>query len=246
MQLLHGAYAAIQKLKGGEATLIHCTDGWDRTAQITGLVQVTVDPACRTIRGFQELVQKEWCDAGHQFAMRCGHIPHAKMDETAPIFGQFIDAVYQLVMNWPDAFQFNEKFLAFILFHSYSQLFGDFLGNCYRERTEKARPPSIWSAFKDLGSTFARGFCNPGFVESLGEIDPCVREYKWSALIFESPLAGCNGELPQFLDLPEAPETPAFVTAIPLAEDESESESEDLEAGLDGGEVVRTAELDDE
>ena len=32
--------------------LVHCSDGWDRTAQMTSLCQLLLDPYYRTIRGF--------------------------------------------------------------------------------------------------------------------------------------------------------------------------------------------------
>ncbi len=53
--------------------LVHCTDGWDRTAQLSGLAQLMLDGRYRTIRGFQQLIEKEWLSFGHQFARRYGH-----------------------------------------------------------------------------------------------------------------------------------------------------------------------------
>ncbi len=41
------------------AVLVHCSDGWDRTAQIVLLTQLLLDPACRTLRGFCTLLDKE-------------------------------------------------------------------------------------------------------------------------------------------------------------------------------------------
>ncbi|KAG8757599.1 hypothetical protein FRC14_001890 [Serendipita sp. 396] len=54
--------------------LVHCSDGWDRTAQITALSQVCLDPYYRTLRGFMVLIEKEWCSFGHKFLDRCGHL----------------------------------------------------------------------------------------------------------------------------------------------------------------------------
>ncbi|SSD59789.1 related to Phosphoinositide 3-phosphatase [Saccharomycodes ludwigii] len=53
--------------------LIHCSDGWDRTTQISSLVQLCIDPYYRTYEGFMVLVEKEWVLFGHRFLERCGH-----------------------------------------------------------------------------------------------------------------------------------------------------------------------------
>ena len=55
-----------------QACLVHCSDGWDRTSQLSSLVQLLIDPACRTMKGFCRLIEKEWCATGHMFAKRCG------------------------------------------------------------------------------------------------------------------------------------------------------------------------------
>lgn len=54
--------------------LIHCSDGWDRTAQISSLVQICIDPFFRTMEGFMVLVEKDWCSFGHKFNERSGHL----------------------------------------------------------------------------------------------------------------------------------------------------------------------------
>ena len=43
------------KQKGG-STLIHCSDGWDRTSQLTSLSQIIMDSEYRTISGFMVCV----------------------------------------------------------------------------------------------------------------------------------------------------------------------------------------------
>ena len=52
-----GAFAA-QCVAGGDATLVHCSDGWDRTSQLCALAQLILDPHCRTIEGFCALIEK--------------------------------------------------------------------------------------------------------------------------------------------------------------------------------------------
>lgn len=52
--------------------LIHCSDGWDRTSQLSALSQVCLDPYYRTFKGFAVLVEKDWLSFGHKFSDRSG------------------------------------------------------------------------------------------------------------------------------------------------------------------------------
>ena len=54
--------------------LIHCSDGWDRTSQLSSLSQLCLDPYYRTLEGFAVLVEKDWISFGHHFGARCGHV----------------------------------------------------------------------------------------------------------------------------------------------------------------------------
>lgn len=51
--LLSGASDVAAYLEAGDPVLVHCSDGWDRTAQLTSLAQLLLDPFYRTIDGFQ-------------------------------------------------------------------------------------------------------------------------------------------------------------------------------------------------
>jgi myotubularin-related protein 1/2 len=53
-------YARMQHITNGDSVLIHCSDGWDRTAQLTSLAQLLLDPFYRTLNGFAVLIEKEW------------------------------------------------------------------------------------------------------------------------------------------------------------------------------------------
>ena len=41
------------KVSSGNSVLVHCSDGWDRTAQLTSLAMLMLDSHYRTLRGFQ-------------------------------------------------------------------------------------------------------------------------------------------------------------------------------------------------
>ncbi|KAI1168050.1 protein-tyrosine phosphatase-like protein [Nemania serpens] len=58
--------------------LIHCSDGWDRTSQLSALSQLMLDPFYRTIDGFIILVEKDWLSFGHMFQQRSGPLGHEK------------------------------------------------------------------------------------------------------------------------------------------------------------------------
>ena len=136
----------------GCSCLVHCSDGWDRTAQMTAIVQIMLDPYYRSIEGFAVVVEKEFCSFGHKFDDRCGHLrlPTAKDgEERSPIFVQFLDIVHNIQRQFPWAFEFNEALLVFLADHVYSCLFGNFLGNSEMERVQtlnvKQKTQSIWS-----------------------------------------------------------------------------------------------------
>ena len=72
------------KLKNGFAILVHCSDGWDRTAQVSSLIQIFAEPYYRTITGFCTLVAKDFCAFGHKFRDRGGY--GQNIQEASPIF----------------------------------------------------------------------------------------------------------------------------------------------------------------
>eukprot|EP01006_Ploeotia_vitrea_P031533 TRINITY_DN63874_c0_g1_i1.p1 TRINITY_DN63874_c0_g1~~TRINITY_DN63874_c0_g1_i1.p1 ORF type:complete len:1121 (+),score=591.58 TRINITY_DN63874_c0_g1_i1:188-3364(+) len=117
--------------------LVHCSDGWDRTAQITALAQLMLDPFFRTIRGFAVLIQKEWLSFGHKFGQRIGHCdPRFDDSQRSPVFMQFLDCVWQVMQQFPVSFEFNDELLAYIADHLSSCKYGTFLYDNERERVE--------------------------------------------------------------------------------------------------------------
>lgn len=53
----------------------------DLCCLVSSLVQVMMDPHCRTRAGFQSLVQKEWVAGGHCFLDRCNHLRQSDKEE---------------------------------------------------------------------------------------------------------------------------------------------------------------------
>uniref|UniRef100_A0A8B9WWH1 Myotubularin-related protein 12 n=1 Tax=Bos mutus grunniens TaxID=30521 RepID=A0A8B9WWH1_BOSMU len=53
----------------------------DLCCLVSSLAQVMMDPHCRTVFGFQSLVQKEWVMGGHCFLDRCNHLRQSDKEE---------------------------------------------------------------------------------------------------------------------------------------------------------------------
>lgn len=104
----------------GASVLVHCSDGWDRTAQVCSLSQLLLDPYYRTIRGLAVLVEKEWCAFGYKFGQRCGHFKNKETQERSPIFVQFLDCLQQVLLQYPDVFQYDDRLLVFLADHAFS------------------------------------------------------------------------------------------------------------------------------
>ncbi|ESK88041.1 protein phosphatase [Moniliophthora roreri MCA 2997] len=194
--------------------LIHCSDGWDRTSQLSSIAQLCLDPFYRTIRGFEILIEKDWLSYGHKFMDRCGHLSSEKffvapaetsggggssaeaaqgflasvqnrftsqnhLKETSPIFHQFLETVRQIQRQFPERFEFNERFLRQLYYHLYSCQFGTFLFNSERERRvgDSTGPPpcertySVWD-FMNSPSEMEQNL-NPQYDTSLD--DPTSR-----------------------------------------------------------------------
>jgi len=156
--ILQGATKIVEHIQARHSCALHCSDGWDRTSQLSSVAMLLLDPYYRTIRGLCLLIEKEWCSFGHKFASRYGHIAVDHVDknyahgERAPIFLQFIDCVYQIIRQFPLAFEFNENALLFILEHLYSCHYGTFLFDCERERKIEdvaIKTESIWTYILD-------------------------------------------------------------------------------------------------
>ena len=160
--ILAGALRISDKIENSKSSVIvHCSDGWDRTAQLTSLSMLMLDPFYRSLKGFEVLIEKEWLSFGHKFAHRIGMGDDKHQDpERSPVFVQFIDCVYQLTRQYPHGFEFNEHFLITILDHVYSCLFGTFLMNSESQRVSEKLQRTTVSLWSYINSN-VEDFVNP-------------------------------------------------------------------------------------
>ena len=114
-----------------------------------GIAEFCLDPFYRTIKGFEILIEKEFCSFGHKFAERCGHSLEPNTEkEVSPIFTLFMDCIWQVTQQFPTSVEFNTKFLVDICDQSFACRFGTFLFNSERERIEHGvhnNTISVWS-----------------------------------------------------------------------------------------------------
>ncbi|GFO43261.1 myotubularin related protein 4, partial [Plakobranchus ocellatus] len=162
--LLRGANIVVDLMQvQRRPVLVHCSDGWDRTSQICSLSELMMDKYYRTMEGFQVLVEREWLHFGHKFAERGGHdLNCSDTNQISPVFVQFLDCVFQLTLQYPAEFQFNEAYLVKLLKHSQACLFGTFLHNSERERKNCSEPTaSVWSLLQPTKAQFVNLLYKP-------------------------------------------------------------------------------------
>ncbi|XP_070637860.1 phosphatidylinositol-3-phosphate phosphatase MTMR7 isoform X1 [Bos indicus] len=142
-----GIFIAKAVSEEGASVLVHCSDGWDRTAQVCSVASLLLEPHYRTLKGFMVLIEKDWISFGHKFTHRYGNLD-GDPREISPVIDQFLECVWQLMEQFPCAFEFNERFLIHIQHHIYSCQFGNFLCNSQKERQElkiQERTYSLWA-----------------------------------------------------------------------------------------------------
>ena len=172
-----------EALERGDSVMVHCTDGWDRTSQVTSLAMMLLDPYFRTLHGFCVLVEKEWCSFGHKFAERCNHMisgdTYCQVDsgvaasdtetqqqqaqhklQPSPIFVQWLDCVFQIMRQFPQKFEFTTKVLEFLSTEVYSCMYGTFITNNEKERVfegVKLRTSSVWTVLLEAARSERSG-----------------------------------------------------------------------------------------
>ncbi|KJE94263.1 hypothetical protein CAOG_04932 [Capsaspora owczarzaki ATCC 30864] len=158
--------------------------GWDKTLVVCALVQLLQEPAFRTLHGFQKLIQKEFIVHGHRFPHRTllmGLEP--RTHEDSPVFLLFLDAVWQLLVQFPTAFEFNEALLIFLADAAYSSRFGSFLFAMERDRAKSSvedETISVWAYLNVLVASGESRFFNGRFAKTV------------SATMFLEPDAGIS------------------------------------------------------
>ena len=190
--LLKNADEISKKLQDNNSVLIHCSDGWDRTSQLSSLSQILLDPFFRTINGFAVLIEKDWLSFGHQFALRNGiNTKQSSEDQSSPIFLQFLDAVHQLLLQYPNSFEFNEKFLLFLAKVHSLNLYGTFMFNNDKHRATnnaKEKTISVWTEIYRNVDPYLNIYYDPNSVKIL---EPNFAYYNiklWTSFFMENNL----------------------------------------------------------
>ncbi|XP_018602294.1 myotubularin-related protein 10-like [Scleropages formosus] len=136
---LQHSIEVVHMLEGrGMSVILQEEEDRDLSCVVSSLVQLMLDPHFRSIEGFQSLVQKEWVMAGHRFLDRCNHLKKSSKEES-PLFLLFVDCVWQLMNQFPSAFEFTEIYLAVLCDSMWIPVFSTFLFNCPRQRAEHSR-----------------------------------------------------------------------------------------------------------
>ena len=150
--IIKGAIQISETIKNGNTVLIHCSDGWDRTTQLCSTAQLLLEKRFRTLNGFICLIEKDWLSFGHQFRFRNGMYYSGECtsneNQKSPIFLQWLDTIYQIMIQNYDKFEFNTELLFFLANEIYTGTYGTFLFNNEQEREKynaKTKTESIWS-----------------------------------------------------------------------------------------------------
>ncbi|XP_067131260.1 myotubularin-related protein 10-B [Centruroides vittatus] len=126
---------AITLCQNKHSVIIQERENRDLNCVISSLVQILLDPYCRTQQGFQHLIQKEWVALGHPFMERLHHINTTESEES-PVFLLFLDCVWQLTQQCPSSFEFSETYLTTVWDSTHISIFDTFLFNSQKQLKE--------------------------------------------------------------------------------------------------------------
>ncbi|CAL8306375.1 unnamed protein product [Arctogadus glacialis] len=182
-----GVFVAKAISEEGASVLVHCSDGWDRTAQVCSVACVLLEPYYRSLKGLMVLIEREWVSFGHKFSHRCNHLD-GDSKEVSPVMDQFLECVWQLTEQFPCAFEFNERFLIAVHHHMYACQYGNFVGNNQRERQQlglRDKTHSLWKHLWDTRGDYINPLYRTDNCQSQGVLRPSTAPYCfkfWSGL----------------------------------------------------------------
>ncbi|XP_030643738.1 myotubularin-related protein 7b [Chanos chanos] len=174
-----GVFIARAVAEEGVSVLVHCSDGWDRTAQACSVASVLLDPYYRTIRGLMVLIEKDWVSFGHKFSHRYGHL-EGDPKEVSPVMDQFLECIWQLMEQFPCAFEFNERFLLQLHTHVYSCQYGNFLCNSEKERRDmrlRERTQCLWPHLWENRAEYTNPLYRADHSQTQGVLRPQTSPY---------------------------------------------------------------------
>lgn len=183
--ILASSNKIVDQLIREKGVLVHCSDGWDRTSQLTALAMLCIDPYYRTIQGFLSLIEKEFILSGHKFHSRSGTPGKGSCldneSERSPIFIQWLDCVYQCYTQFPTEFQFHPNLLIVIADHLNNGLFGNFHCDNEHERScinSRDLTVSLWDAIMYSIQNNSKGELENSQSESLISLNSCIIFHK--------------------------------------------------------------------
>lgn len=163
----------------GVPVVVHGGKGLDTPLIVTSVAQIILNPDCRTIKGLQALIEREWLQAGYPFLTRHKHscyTPSPQRHKTSSAtFVLFLDCVFQLYNQFPCSFEFDSRYLIMLYEHSYCSQYGTFLGDSERQRMElkvRERTTSLWSHINR--PQVIDTLLNPMYVPNVAVIWPSV------------------------------------------------------------------------
>ncbi|KAM5182405.1 myotubularin-related protein 9-like [Mantella aurantiaca] len=157
--------------------LVHGEEGTDNTLLVTSIAQLILSPDCRTLAGLQDLIEREWLQAGHPFQVRCARSgwSQERALQESPSFLLFLDCCWQLTRQFPMAMEFNEKLLCMLATHAYSSQYGTFLCNNEKERflyKVREQTHSLWGFLNNFA--VRQSLLNPSYKRNPLVIWPSV------------------------------------------------------------------------
>uniref|UniRef100_A0AAQ4Q8Y1 Myotubularin related protein 7a n=1 Tax=Gasterosteus aculeatus aculeatus TaxID=481459 RepID=A0AAQ4Q8Y1_GASAC len=111
--------------------------------------------------------------------LRCNHLV-GDPKEMSPVIDQFLECAWQIMEQFPCAFEFNARFLITIHSHVYSCQYGNFIGNNQRERIAlglRERTHSLWSYLWKNKADYMNPLYRPDHRQTEGLLRPSTAPY---------------------------------------------------------------------